>query len=324
MQVEPRDWLLQPPLFCSISSFLPGEKSEWSSCPECINCLPDRLSRKSHGLVGCSAVSIWSSGREMPSTRMSIASAMQRQAALLRFSVPDTCKSSLRLSQTFILNWQNRVWYFGPWVERRFLGVFLIHDWKYLKSNFCFAEEWLCHLPVNNRVFSSPWQLDVIKQTDVLRFFYKKSLVKVRGLVLLMHIYPSAFIFLKNNKLRHGARYHSWEKQIQMAGKIFINFVLKVLEKVLGIRHSTQHAYPLFPSALILSSAFILYPNSFPLSEVNRGISEIPLSQSCALRRLSCGSPSRKNTDAEYSPAQHKHSFVFSPACFHGHTHTHI
>lgn len=58
-----------------------------------------------------------------------------------------------------------------------------------------------------------------------------------------------------------------------MAEKTFINFVLKILEKILGIRHTTQHAYPLVPSALVLSSAFISYPNSFPLSEMNRGIS---------------------------------------------------
>lgn len=58
-----------------------------------------------------------------------------------------------------------------------------------------------------------------------------------------------------------------------MAGKFFINFVLKILEKILGIRHLTKQAYPLFPSALILSSAFISYPNSFPFSEMNRGIS---------------------------------------------------
>lgn len=58
-----------------------------------------------------------------------------------------------------------------------------------------------------------------------------------------------------------------------MAGKIFINFVLKISEKILGIGHLNQHAYPLVPSALILSSAFISYPNSFPLSEMNRAIS---------------------------------------------------
>lgn len=58
-----------------------------------------------------------------------------------------------------------------------------------------------------------------------------------------------------------------------MAGKIFINLVWKILGKILGVGHLTQHAYPLVPSALILSSAFISYPNSFPLSEMNKGIS---------------------------------------------------
>lgn len=58
-----------------------------------------------------------------------------------------------------------------------------------------------------------------------------------------------------------------------MAGKFFINFVKKILEKILGIGHLTQHAYPSVPSALILSSTFISYPNSFPLSEMNRDIS---------------------------------------------------
>lgn len=48
---------------------------------------------------------------------------------------------SVGLSQTFISNRLIRVWYSGLWVEPGFLGVFLIYDWKYLKSDFCFAEE---------------------------------------------------------------------------------------------------------------------------------------------------------------------------------------
>jgi len=129
-----------------------------------------------------------------------------------------------------------------------------------------------------------------------------------------------------HRSLCRSTHYKSWEstdlKRI-MAGKIFINFVLEMLGKIVEIRHSTQHVYLGFPSALILSSAFILYPNSFPLSETNSGISEIPLSQSLALCRLQYSSPSRKNTWAKYPFCPMQACYVAFYRCVFVGTHAH-
>lgn len=75
------------------------------------------------------------------SRRAGIASAASAVIAQRKAVAARRAAGSVRLSQAFMSNRLTRVWYSGLWVEPGFLGVFLIYDWKYLKSNFCFAEE---------------------------------------------------------------------------------------------------------------------------------------------------------------------------------------